>query len=159
MLIYNNFQIEISRNVRIFFVDVFVEFRSNFWSYVSKLTHLFDVFFSFNKLKTRKFKIELAINNEIRNVSSNSTLLIDAFDYANNNNSDLLCKSKNCWIFNWCYFTFVAIDFIKFKIKRSQWSNQCSLSKLYIIKRCTCALCKFTIASISSQYVQQICET
>lgn len=159
LLICSSFQIEISRNARVFFVDALVELRSSLWSYVSKLAHLFDVLSSFDKLKIRKFKIELVIDDEIRNASSDSILLIDAFDYANDSNSDLLRESKNCWILDWCCFTLVAVDFIKLKIERSQWSSQCSLLRLYIIKRRTCALCKFTTASISSQYVQQICET
>ncbi len=96
LLICSSFQTEIPRDARVPFVDALAELRPSLWSYVPKLAHLFDVLSSPGKLKTRKFKIELATDDEIRNASPDSILLIDAFDYANDSNSDLLRGSENC---------------------------------------------------------------
>lgn len=91
-LIYDNFQIEIPSDVRVPFVDALVELRPHLWSYVPKLTHLFDILSSSTKLKTRQFKIELAIDDEIRNATLRSTLLVDAFDYVDEGKNNLLSR-------------------------------------------------------------------
>lgn len=80
-LIYNSFQIEIPIDVWALFVEALVKLRPHLWSCVSKLAHLFDILSSPSKLKTRQFKIELVIDDEIRDVALGSTLLINAFDY------------------------------------------------------------------------------
>lgn len=87
LLISNSFQNEISCDARVLFVDALAELRPSLWTYVPKLAHLFDVLFNPAKLKTCKFKIELATDDEIRNASPDSTILVDAFDYMNEGNS------------------------------------------------------------------------
>jgi len=46
------------------------------------------------KLKTRRFKIELATDDEIRNAAPGSTLLVDAFHYVDEGKNDLLSRSE-----------------------------------------------------------------
>ena len=94
-LICNSFQIEILRDARDVFVEAFAELRSHLWSYISNLTHLFDILFSSNKLKTRQFKIGLAIDDDIRNVAPSSILLVNAFDYVDERKNELLSISVN----------------------------------------------------------------
>jgi hypothetical protein len=89
-LICDSFQAEISRDARALFVEALVELRSHLWSYVSKLKYLFDILYNSSRLKTRQFRIELAVNDEIRNIASGSALLIDAFDYVNEGKNNVL---------------------------------------------------------------------
>jgi len=91
-LICDSFQTKIPRDARTLFVEALVELRPHLWSYVPKLAHLFDILSSPSKLKTRQFKIELAIDDEIWNVASGSTLLVDAFNYVNEEKNDLLSR-------------------------------------------------------------------
>ena len=49
---------------------------------MSKLAHLFDVFFNPSKLQNCQFKIELATDDEIRSAAPDSNILIDAFEYS-----------------------------------------------------------------------------
>ncbi len=92
-LICGSFQTEIPIDARALFVDALAELRPQLWSYVPKLAHLFDVFSSPTKLKTRQFKIELATDDEIRNAAPGSTLLVDAFDYVDEGKNILLSRS------------------------------------------------------------------
>ncbi len=92
-LICSSFQIEIPSDTWALFVDALVELRPHLWSYVPKLAYLFDILSNSTKLKTRQFKIELAPDDEIRNVASGSTLLVDAFDYVDEGKNNLLSES------------------------------------------------------------------
>jgi len=93
-LICGSFQTEIPLDARALFVEALAELRPHLWSYVPKLAHLFDIFSNPAKLKTRQFKIELATDDEIRNAAPGSTLLVDAFDYVNEGETDLLSRSQ-----------------------------------------------------------------
>jgi len=93
-LICDSFQTEIPRDARALFVEALVKLRPHLWSYVPKLAHLFDILSSPSKLKTRQFKIELAIDDEIRNAAPGSTLLVDAFNYVDEGKNDLLSRSE-----------------------------------------------------------------
>ncbi len=53
---------------------------------------VFDILSSPTKLKTRRFKIELATDDEIRNAAPGLTLLVDTFDYVNEGKNDLLSR-------------------------------------------------------------------
>ena len=93
-LICGSFQTEIPSDTRALFVDALAELRPYLWSYVPKLAYLFDILSSPAKLKTRRFKIELATDDEIRNATPDSLLLIDAFEYWNDGNTDLLSREE-----------------------------------------------------------------
>ena len=87
-LICGSFQTEIPSDARDLFVDALADLRPHLWSYVPKLAHLFDILSSPAKLKTHRFKIELATDDEIRHATPDSSLLIDAFEYWNDSNTD-----------------------------------------------------------------------
>jgi len=89
-LIYGSFQTDIPCNARALFVEALTELRLYLWSYIPKLSHLFDVLSSLSKLKTCQFKIELATDDEIQNAAPGSTLLINAFDYVDEGKNELL---------------------------------------------------------------------
>lgn len=93
-LICGSFQTEIPSDARALFVDALAELRPHLWSYVPKLAHLFDILSSPTKLKTRRFKIELATDDEIRNAAPGSILLVDAFNYVDEGKNDLLSGSE-----------------------------------------------------------------
>ena len=78
----NSFQTEIPHDARVLFVDALAELRPSLWSYVPKLARLFEVLFNPSKLRGRRFKIEMATDDEIRNAAPDSELLIDAFEYS-----------------------------------------------------------------------------
>lgn len=89
-LICVSFQTELPHDARVLFVDALAELRPHHWSYVPKLAHLFDILSRPVKIKTRQFKIELATDEETRNAAPDSTLLVNAFDYSNDNDADSL---------------------------------------------------------------------
>jgi hypothetical protein len=91
-LICGSFQTEIPSDARALFVDALAELRPHIWSYVPKLAHLFDILSSPAKLKTRRFKIELATDDEIRNATPDSSLLVDAFDYSTDSDAEFLSR-------------------------------------------------------------------
>ena len=68
-LIRSSFQTEIPHDARALFVEALAELRPHLWSYVPKLAHLFDILSSPSKLKTCRFRLELATDEEIRNVN------------------------------------------------------------------------------------------
>ena len=67
--------------------------RIYIYIYIPKLAHLFDILSSLSKLKTRYFKIELAIDDKIRNAAPGSILLINTFDYIDEGKNELLSIS------------------------------------------------------------------
>lgn len=83
VLICSSFQAEIHCDARVLFVDALTELRPSLWSYVPKLAHLFDVLSNPGKLRKCQFKIELVPDDEIRNATPDSKLLIDAFEFLN----------------------------------------------------------------------------
>ena len=82
---YESYQAEIPSDARALFVEALTELRPKLWSYVPKLAQLFDFISNPSKLKTQKFKIELSADHDIRSATLDSTLLIDAFEYADIN--------------------------------------------------------------------------
>ena len=52
------------------------------------LAHLFDVLSNTSKLKTRRFSIELAADDEIRKAAPDSKLLKEAFNYVDDTNGN-----------------------------------------------------------------------
>ena len=93
-LICGSFQTEIPSDARLIFVDALAELQPHLWSYIPKLAHLFDIISDPIKVKTHRFKIELATDNEIRNANPGSKLFMDAFDYVSEGESSMVAGSE-----------------------------------------------------------------
>ena len=87
MLKYIRFRTEILFNAQIFFINALAELRLYLWNYIFKLAYLFDALFNPSKLWSRRFKIEIIIDDDIRNAAPDSNLLINIFKYIDSSNT------------------------------------------------------------------------
>lgn len=91
----SSFQTEIPHDARGLFAEALAELRPCLWNYVPKLVSLFDALSNPSKLKTQKFNIELATDDDIRNATPDSELLINAFECSNPIMTDDPVKLRN----------------------------------------------------------------